>query len=91
MKFYILKNVDLVHPANMHDVYSYDFLFNCTMMGQDDTDLKLPSVDWCLMLVSVRFKALIMSLFIYCLSLLPLCVGFLCWVIVLWCDSRSPF
>ena len=42
-------------------------------------------------IVSVRFKALIMSLFIYCLSLLPLCVGFLCWVIVLWCDSRSPF
>ena len=52
MRFYILKNVDLVHPANKHDVYSYDFLFNCTMMGQDDTDLKLPSVDWCLMLVN---------------------------------------
>ena len=42
-------------------------------------------------IVSVRFKALVMLLFICCLSLLLLCVGFLCWVIVLWCDSRSPF
>ena len=42
-------------------------------------------------LAAVRSKAMILRLFIHCLLLLPLSVGFLCWVHVLLCSTFCPF
>ena len=33
----------------------------------------------------------ILLLFLYRLLLLPLCMGFLCWVLILWCESWFPY
>ena len=54
-----IYNMDIMqHSAclviNPIMVYSYGFLFNCTMVGQaslDGPDVKLSYVGWCLMLV----------------------------------------